>query len=103
SAVLRAHGHRARGNAVRLRGAKTEARDDLEKALKLAEGDPGLRVSVWADLGVLHHQAREMDRARECYETALAMPDLDEVTRARCLGNLGAIEHDVRQYDAALE
>lgn len=102
---LIARAHHVRSRAIQFRGRLLEARTELERALDLAGNDTALAGNLWTDLGVLHHQLREMDRARTCYETALRIHEgrSDQVACGRCLGNLGAIHHDVRQYDAALE
>jgi predicted ATPase/Tfp pilus assembly protein PilF len=102
-ASLRAVGHRALGAAERLRGRSAQARVELGRALELAHGDRALVAEVCTDLGVVHHQLRDMDRARACYGEALELLEgRDVAARARCLGNLGALEHDIRRYDAGL-
>ena len=101
-AAARARGHRIRGRALLLRGRITEARAELQRARSLAGHDHAIAAEVWADLGVIHHQLREMDEAREHYETALALGD-DPIGRGRTIGNLGALEHDLRRFDAAVE
>jgi predicted ATPase len=100
-----ARGHRVLGRALQLRGRTTLACAALERALELAAGDEHLAADLWADLGVLHHQLRDTERATACYRTALAIAERlgDPAAQARCLGNLGAVLHDVRRYDEALE
>jgi predicted ATPase len=94
SAALR----RARGRAWQLRGRLADARAELERAL--AESDGTDAADLMTDLGVLHHQLRELDVAEDYYTRALELRGGND---ARCLGNLGAIQHDRRSFGAALE
>ncbi len=94
---------RARGNALRLQGKLGEAQSDLQQARAVAPRD--LEGAVIADLGVLHHQRRELDDAARAYADAKVV--LHEVGdrhgEARVLGNEGALAHDTRRFDEALE
>lgn len=102
---LAAIGYRARGRALLLRGRIAEARHELEHARDLVGLDAQLMGYISADLGVLHHQMRELDTARTYYETALAIHSAhdDRASEARCLGNLGALHHDAGRHDEALD
>ncbi|WP_437568437.1 ATP-binding protein [Sorangium sp. So ce542] len=91
----------ARGRARRLRGQAEAALEDLERARAQAAalGEAALLSGIVADLGVLHHGRRDMERARDHYEQALALHrDLgDRRAEGRALGNLGALHHDERR------
>lgn len=95
----------ARARALSARAPTEESLRDLERALALAEhaGADALSGSVLTDLGVLHHQRRDITRARGCYEAALTMHRRTSDRRAegRVLGDLGALHHDVGEYEAA--
>jgi tetratricopeptide (TPR) repeat protein len=91
---------REKGRELLLQGHLDLARAEIQQALHLA-GDRPVAAELHADLGVVHHQLREMDAARARYEMALTLAD-EPIVRARALGNLGAMEHDVRNFDAAL-
>lgn len=95
----------ARARALSARAPTEESLRDLERALTLAHdaGADALEGSVLTDLGVLHHQRRDIARARGCYEAALAMHRRTSDRRAegRVLGDLGALHHDVGEYQAA--
>ncbi len=103
AASVRARGHRARGQALQLRGRLPEARMELERALELAEAEPELAGAIWMDLGVLYHERRDMAHARAAYLTALERlgPHADTAALARGKGNLGAVHHDLGQLDQA--
>ena len=96
---------RARGNARRLRGDLEGANLDLDAAVTGASG--ALRAAALADLGVVHHQRRNMREAERCYGGALeaareAAREADvRETQARCLGNLAALAHDEGRFDEA--
>lgn len=85
--------YRARGNAHRIQGGLAEAYADLLRAL---EWPTGYAAEIWADLGVLHHQRRDLAKADRCYAKALAAqePDTPVRTIARVLGNRAATAHD---------
>jgi predicted ATPase len=102
-AALGARGRRVRGRALQLRGRLDEARGELERAA--ASADDAMRGALLADLGVLHHQLRELDAATAAYEEAsiLHRNAGDRAAEARCTGNLGAIHHDARRYDEAID
>ncbi|WP_437502612.1 ATP-binding protein [Sorangium sp. So ce1099] len=91
----------ARGRARRLRGQAAAALEDLGRARAQAAalGAEALLSGIVADLGVLHHGRREMERAREHYEQALALHRAlgDRRAEGRALGNLGALHHDERR------
>ena len=100
---LGARGYRLRGRALQLRGRIADARADLERAFAAADLD--IMGDLWADLGVLDHQQRDMDAAVAAYQEALAIHRErgDQASEARCLGNLGAVHHDARRYQDALD
>ncbi|WP_437965773.1 tetratricopeptide repeat protein [Sorangium sp. So ce260] len=95
----------ARGRARRLRGQTDAALEDLERARAQAAalGAGALLSGILADLGVLHHGRREMERARDHYEQALALHRAlgDRRAEGRALGNLGALHHDERREGEA--
>ncbi|MGK3959238.1 tetratricopeptide repeat protein [Sorangium sp. So ce118] len=95
----------ARGRARRLRGQAEAALEDLGRARGQAAalGAEALLSGIVADLGVLHHGRREMERAREHYEQALALHRAlgDRRAEGRALGNLGALHHDERREGEA--
>ncbi|MGK4001617.1 tetratricopeptide repeat protein [Sorangium sp. So ce1036] len=95
----------ARGRARRLRGQAEAALADLERARAQAAalGAEALLSGILADLGVLHHGRREMERARDHYEQALALHRAlgDRRAEGRVLGNLGALHHDERREEEA--
>lgn len=97
----------ARGRALAVRGQDEAARADLTRALEGAraiDDEPLLAALVLMDLGVLHHQRREVDAARRCYDEALAVYRREGARRpeARALGNLAALAHDERRFDEAM-
>ncbi len=96
-------GQRVRGRALQLRGRTAEARAELERAALAA--DDAMRGHLLADLGVLHHQLRELDAAASAYQEALAIHQArgDRAAEARCTGNLGAVHHDARRYPEAID
>lgn len=91
----------ARGRARRLRGQAEAALEDLERARAQAAalGAEALLSGILADLGVLHHGRRDMERARDHYAQALALHRAlgDRRAEGRVLGNLGALHHDERR------
>ncbi|AGP40209.1 ATP-binding protein [Sorangium cellulosum] len=91
----------ARGRARRLRGQAEAALEDLERARAQAAAldEAALLSGILADLGVLHHGRRDMERARGHYEQALALHRAlgDRRAEGRALGNLGALHHDERR------
>lgn len=95
----------ARGRAHQVAGHLAAALADLDAALGLARQhrDPA-QGDLCTDLGVVHHQLRDVERARAFYDEALAMQRAagDRRAEGRTLGNLGALLHDVQQLDAAL-
>ncbi|XXY15321.1 tetratricopeptide repeat protein [Sorangium sp. So ce216] len=100
-----ARGLAARGRARRVRGQAAAALEDLGRARAQAAalGAEALLSGIVADLGVLHHGRREMERAREHYEQALALHRAlgDRRAEGRALGNLGALHHDERREGEA--
>jgi predicted ATPase len=103
AAALGPRGRRLRGRALQLRGRTDEARAELERAR--AAADDSLRAELLTDLGLLHHQLRDLDRAAAAYREALAIHTArgDRAAVARCTGNLGAVHHDARRYREALD
>jgi tetratricopeptide (TPR) repeat protein len=101
---LLARSLRARAKARQLHGGYGCCRQDLERALALAESenDPAITASVLTELGVLLHR-REPELAQGYYERALdmyvALGDRRQEARAR--GNLGALSHDLGDFRAA--
>ncbi|WP_437525051.1 tetratricopeptide repeat protein [Sorangium sp. So ce726] len=95
----------ARGRARRLRGQADAALEDLERARAQAAalGAAALLSGILADLGVLHHGRRDMERARDHYAQALALHRAlgDRRAEGRVLGNLGALHHDERREGEA--
>ncbi|WP_437852443.1 ATP-binding protein [Sorangium sp. So ce363] len=95
----------ARGRARRLRGQAEAALEDLERARAQAAalGAEALLSGILADLGVLHHGRRDMERARDHYAQALALHRArgDRRAEGRVLGNLGALHHDERREGEA--
>lgn len=89
---------RARAKARLMHGQATAAVRDLEEARRQAEaaGDGALQAEVLADLGVHHHQRRELEPARALYEQALEQARAcgARAIEGRVLGNLGALCHD---------
>lgn len=94
--------YRARGNALRMRGDLDAALADLNHASDGAAAE--LAAALLADIGVVHHQRRDIDQARTHYQVALtaARRAHCRLTEARALGNLAALAHDVGQYDDAV-
>lgn len=94
---------RARGRTRQLRGLHAEARQDLEAALDAARrvGDRRAEGDALADLGVVHHQLRELDAAQRCYEAALVLLGGDARAEGRLRGNLGAVHHDAGRVEQA--
>ena len=97
----------ARGRAAQVRGHVDEARSRFDQGIALAEASGlfAIQAAIVTDLGVLHHEQRELSCARACYD--LAMSRLagqgDRRAEGRLLANLGALLHDLRQYEAARE
>ncbi|WP_437710650.1 tetratricopeptide repeat protein [Sorangium sp. So ce448] len=95
----------ARGRARRLRGQAEAALEDLERARAQAAAldAEALLSGILADLGVLHHGRRDMERARDHYAQALALHRAlgDRRAEGRVLGNLGALHHDERREGEA--
>ncbi|WP_153821923.1 tetratricopeptide repeat protein [Polyangium spumosum] len=97
----------ARGRAAQVRGHVDEARSRFDQGIELAEASGlfAIQAAIVTDLGVLHHEQRELSEARACYD--LAMSRLagqgDRRAEGRLLANLGALLHDLRQYEAARE
>lgn len=106
-AMLRAKVLRARGKTRQVLGQFEGARDDFEHALELARASGASREegSFLIDLGVLHHQRRDFDRATSFYQQALERARQAGHRReiGRALGNLGAIHHDRRELEPAQE
>ncbi len=97
----------ARGRAAQVRGRADEARARFDHGIQLAEASAlfTVQAAIVTDLGVLHHEQRELPRARECYDLAMSLlaGQSDRRAEGRLLANLGALLHDLRQYDAARE
>lgn len=105
-AEVRAKALQARGRAQPQRGRAADGLLDLSAALEAAKstGQRSMEGTILADMGVLHHHMRDMEKARECYQQALAIHrGLGERRAiARALGNLGALHHDLKSFDEAL-
>ncbi|MEM6732422.1 MAG: AAA family ATPase, partial [Myxococcota bacterium] len=95
--------HLARGACCRIVGEADRAQRDVEKAESLLQGAPHLLMRVLNELGVIHHQRREVSEAHTYYERALAQLDAahDPGFRARITGNLGALAHDAGDFEEA--
>jgi predicted ATPase len=105
----------ARGKALLALGRLNEAERDLRAAAdgaeqreSTAQAWPGLRARICKDLGVLHHQRRDVAEARRCYEQALTLASAggergEQRLRGLCVGNLGALCHDTGDFEAAAE
>jgi len=92
-----------RGAALRTLGRAEEAEADLKASLQSDE--PGLRMVALKELGLIHHNRREIEAARERYSAARALAEASEHRRhlAILTGNLGALDHDVGRFEAAQE
>ncbi|MCA9667431.1 MAG: tetratricopeptide repeat protein, partial [Myxococcales bacterium] len=103
--ALRARALRARGKARQLRGRLAGAIDDLEAALSLSREaeQAALEGDVLADIGVVFHQQRAIDKAAARYDEALARyRELgDRRAEARVQANLAALHHDQRRFEEA--
>jgi predicted ATPase len=98
----------ALGRALLARGRHEEAMREGRKAIELARRsrDPLVIASSLVDLGVAHHQRRELSEARVRYDEARAIPGLATGVagwrvEARALGNLGALHHDAGEFAPA--
>jgi predicted ATPase/Tfp pilus assembly protein PilF len=104
--LLEARALSARGRARNLRGHDATGREDLERARERAAALSAdhVEAAILRDLGVLHHQRREMAPARSHYEQALALHRRSGDRRAegQVLGNLGALHHDEGHFDEAM-
>ena len=93
---------RARGRALRLRGAQDASSADFTLALQRA---PDLRAKgvLLREIGVNCHAARQMEEARACYERALEAHRAsgDARSEAITIGNIGALDHDACRYEDA--
>lgn len=94
-----ASGKRALGNVLRLRGDLAQASELLTEALATLPSTD--RANVLADIGVLHHQRRELAEASDFYRQAEAAARAEDKQRvvARVLGNLGALHHDAAEFE----
>ncbi len=105
---------RVRARAQRHAGDLAAARATLEAASALAAPDPAAAGALRVDLGVLHHQTRDIAEAERCYREALALhrasagagseagtEALRDAGIGRALGNLGALAHDTGRWDEA--
>ncbi len=103
---VRARALQARGRGQPQRGRAADGLLDLAAALEAARatGDRVAEGTILADIGVLHHHARDMEKARGAYEQALAIHRGLGERRAigRALGNLGALHHDLKSFEEAL-
>lgn len=90
----------AGASALRTLGQAERAEEYLERARGMAKKNPAVAAEALVELGILHHERRDLARATRCYEDALASRP-DAATRARALGNLGAAAHDALAIDVA--
>jgi tetratricopeptide (TPR) repeat protein len=106
-ARLRARARLSRGRILNLRGERGRAVTDLQTAHDIAEsaGDAAAQCAALAELGLVHHQVRDLEAAERCYEEAIATARGagDRRAEARALGNLGAVHHDSRRFERARE
>jgi predicted ATPase/Tfp pilus assembly protein PilF len=106
-AGLRARARLSRGRILNLRGERERAVTDLETAHDIADsaGDTTAQCAALAELGLVHHQVRDLEAAERCYEEviATARSNGDRRAEARALGNLGAVHHDSRRFERARE
>ncbi|HET9958128.1 MAG TPA: tetratricopeptide repeat protein, partial [Polyangiaceae bacterium] len=117
-AALLPHVRRIRARLLATAGQFGPAIQQLELALSESNLDPVARGLCHLELGVVHHLARELPKAKQHYDAALT--DLRESAepkarhgvpvgpkllraQARCLGNLGAALHDLGELAAAAE
>jgi predicted ATPase len=104
--LLAARALAARGRARQLRGQAALGLDDLERAERRAHelGAIFLEATILTELGLIHHQRRDLSRASACYERALALhrQEGDRRAEARALANLGALHHDEGRFDEAM-
>ncbi len=104
--ATRARALQARGRAQPQRGRAADGLLDLAAALEAARGtgERSMEGTILADMGVLHHHLRDMEKARKSYEQALAIHRGLGERRAvgRALGNLGALNHDLKSFEEAL-
>lgn len=89
----------AGASAQRTLGHAERAEEYLERARKMAKSRP-VEAEALVELGIVHHERRDLARATRCYEDALASSP-DGPTRVRALGNLGAAAHDALALDVA--
>lgn len=96
---------RVRGKTQLLLGNNAAGLRDLDRAMGLADQHDmdALHGALLGDLGVHHHQRREMPTARVLYERALGHAEVanDRGLQGRIRGNLGALHHDVQRYEDA--
>lgn len=104
-------GRRARATAAHARalfaqGRTPEAKDGFDAALALsrASADARLEALLLVDLGVWHHQRRELETSEALYSEALRhfRATRDRRGEGRALGNLGAVAHDRRRFAEAV-
>ena len=97
--------HDAYGRALQAKGDLGRASVEFDRARDLAcrAGDLRTQGTVLMHRGMLHHQLRELDKARELYALALAIHREadDRQGVGRSLGNLGAALHDGGHFEDA--
>ncbi len=97
----------ASGRLLSLRGDASAAGARLREALDAAKacGDRRAEMEATTELGVLHHQQRDLSMARDLYERAipLARREGSLAAEGRILANVAALLHDLRQFGAARE
>jgi predicted ATPase/predicted negative regulator of RcsB-dependent stress response len=95
----------ARGNVRRMAGRTSEALDDLQRALRIAEadGDPVLVGPIAHDLGVAWHARDAFDDAQSRLDQALTLARQtgDRRLEGRALGSLAIMAHDGGRFEEA--
>lgn len=91
----------ARGAARRTLGRPAEAQRDLAQALEC--DDPNVRMMAHKELGLIHHDRRDLDEARAHYGHALELAEKTDQRRVTAMltGNLGALDHDRGAFESA--
>jgi tetratricopeptide (TPR) repeat protein len=94
----------ARGRAWSRHGVLADALGDFERAIRLLDDEDGLRPQVLVDMGIAHHQRRDLEAAGRCYGEALDAfrRTRDRRGEGRAIANLGALAHDLGELVEAL-
>ena len=103
--ATRARLYVARGRAWSRHGVVADALSDFDRALALlGQSDLATRPQVLVEMGIAHHQTRDMEAAGLCYRAALAIfrASRDRRGEGRAIANLGALAHDLGELDEAL-